>query len=63
MTVDTGDDNKGLPIEVKIDDFIEEIIVSPNSPDWFVTPVMKIASRYGINAPVSRSILDSKPGG
>ena len=63
VIMDTGDDNKGLPIEVKIDELIEKIFVAPTAPDWIVSLVEKTARRYGINAPVKRSNLDTKPGG
>ena len=61
--MDTGADNKGLLIEVKLDGLIEKIFVAPTAPDWLVSLVEKAASRNGIHTPVSRSSLDSKPGG
>lgn len=50
--------NKGLYVPVNLDILIEEIIVSPNSPDWFFELVKEILKVYNISKIVNKSTLD-----
>lgn len=48
-------------ISIDLDILIENIIVAPNSPEWFVELVREITVKYGFNKNVVRSSLDKDP--
>jgi hypothetical protein len=47
----------GVYINVDIDLLIEEIIVSPYAPVWFLKLLTDVLIKYGINKPIKRSEL------
>lgn len=48
---------EGVYIQMDVTELIEEIIISPYSPDWFFKMVEGITALYGINKPISKSKL------
>ena len=40
---------------------IQEVIVAPYAPEWFVELINSVAARYNIDAPVARSALADNP--
>ncbi|GAB3016622.1 hypothetical protein GCM10027284_39630 [Cyclobacterium sediminis] len=49
---------KGVKLEIHLEDLIDEIILSPYSPDWFSNLVETICKeRYHLNIPINKSII------
>jgi hypothetical protein len=51
----------GLYIPVNLDGLIEEIVVSPKAPKWFLGLVVSVAKQYKLEKPVRRSTADEYP--
>jgi len=51
----------GKHVEVKLDDLIEKIYVSPNSPDWFSELVSSVSKKFGIDKPIIKSSISTSP--
>jgi len=47
----------GQYIKVDLQELIDEIIVSPNSPDWFFDLIKSLNEKYGLNKPIKKSSL------
>lgn len=54
-------ENGGLYIPVNLDCLIEEVVVSPRSPRWFLALVNAVADKYELNKPVRGSVMDEYP--
>ncbi|GFD75683.1 DUF2971 domain-containing protein [Tenacibaculum sp. KUL113] len=56
--------NKDTPLGVLVDlnvvEAIEEILVHPDSEEWFVKVVQSISDKYGLRAPVKRGAYGNK---
>ena len=48
---------EGVFIKLDIDKLIDEIIIGPHSPEWFLKLVREISYKYGLNKPIKKSIL------
>jgi hypothetical protein len=53
--------NNGVYIPVNLDSLIEEIIVAPGCPDWFLELVKREVEENNINKTVKRSVVDDEP--
>ena len=51
----------GLYFEADLSCLIEEVVVAPYAEDWFFELVRAVATRYQLDAPVSRSSLAESP--
>ena len=51
----------GILQPVDVESLVKEIVVSPQSPDWFVELVQAIVAKYDFRIPVHRSSLDEDP--
>lgn len=51
----------GYPTRVHLDALIEEVRVAPSARDDFLSAVLAVAERFGLEAPVRRSDLDADP--
>ncbi len=58
---EANDLQQGLYIPCNLDILIDEIFVSPASPDWFKELVSSILEKYSIDKEVKRSKLDEDP--
>jgi len=57
----TNDITPGLYIPCDLNILIDEIFVSPDSPDWFKEVVGSILEKYSLDREVKRSNLDEDP--
>lgn len=53
--------NVGRNYSVDISTLIEEVIVAPSAPDWFLQLVESVAKRYNLAAPITKSSLADPP--
>lgn len=51
----------GINLETPLEDLVECVVVSPNSPAWFTNTVADLTSRYGYNFAVQKSALSAIP--
>ncbi len=51
----------GYSYEVNLEILIEEVLVARLAPDWFLQLVQQVAKRYGLEAPINRSVLADTP--
>lgn len=51
----------GLDVPVDLDQLIEEIVIAPLAPAWFVELVARVARRYGVSVVPRQSTLDALP--
>lgn len=51
----------GLNIPVNLDILIEKIFISPKAPEWFVSLISDINSKYGIEKKIVHSDISKKP--
>ena len=51
----------GVLQNVDLESLVKEVVVSPQSSDWFLELVESTVVRYGFNIPVHRSSLDDDP--
>jgi hypothetical protein len=61
ISCDLHKDSNGLSISVDLNNLIDRIYVSPDSPDWFYELVKNVSCKYGIRKKVLKSSLDSEP--
>lgn len=54
-------DENGINVSLDLNNLIEHIYVSPDSPDWFHELVKDVTVKYGIGKEVLKSSLDSEP--
>ena len=54
-------DAKGVNISVNLSSLIENVYVSPSSPDWFVNVVNSVMRKYGLEKELKTSTLDVDP--
>lgn len=54
-------EEKGLRVPANLEAFIEAIIVSPFSPQWFENVLKRTLERFGVNVPVIASELSMEP--
>ena len=53
---DIGDYGK-----VDLDQLIQQVVVDPFAPEWFLDLVQQVTKRYGLKVPISRSHLAESP--
>ena len=51
----------GVLQPVDVGSLVKEIVVSPQSPDWFLELVLSVVAKYGFHFPVKRSTLGDDP--
>lgn len=51
----------GKYYKVDISSLVQEVVVAPYAPEWFFGLVVSIAERYGLEAPVNKSVLADEP--
>lgn len=51
----------GLPIRVEAETLLRSIVIAPDAPTWFERLVRDACLKYGITAPVRRSMLSKEP--
>jgi len=50
----------GHQLSVSINGFIEQILIHPDSPDWFMDVINSITKKYEVHAPVERGLYGTK---
>lgn len=50
----------GYHLSVSINDLIEQILIHPDSPDWFIDVINSIVKKYEVHAPVTRGLYGTK---
>ncbi len=53
----------GIHCAIDPDQLIEAVVVSPYSPGWLPDIVQSVLDKYGIDAPVEKSVLERRPPG
>jgi hypothetical protein len=53
---------KGVNIDVDLDELIEAVYVAPGRPTWFKELVERVVVKYGLRVPTVASALDERPG-
>jgi hypothetical protein len=48
---------EGFYITVDLDTLIDEIVVGPYSPKWYFKIIEDISTKYGLNKPITKSVL------
>lgn len=48
---------EGIYIKADIDKLISEIVISPDSPNWFIKLIEDISVKYSLQKPITKSIL------
>ena len=51
----------GVNVDVDIDLLIQEVVIDARADDWFLELIRRIAITYGVDAPISRSLLAEPP--
>lgn len=51
----------GIPITITPQTLLRSIVIAPEAPPWIETLVREVSERYGISAPVHRSIHAKEP--
>ena len=51
--------NEGINFEINLTDLIDQIIVSPNSQDWFYKLVVDLCNKFGLKTDIIKSTLNS----
>lgn len=51
----------GIYYDVDINMLIQEVVIDPYAPDWFLDLVSSVAKRYGLQAPITRSDIAAAP--
>ncbi len=51
----------GNYFEVDLNRLIHQVVVAPQSPEWFVNLVKSVTARYGLDVLVSKSSMDAAP--
>ena len=51
----------GIYYSVDLDVLVDEVLVAPQSEDWFVDLVQAVVKKYGLDAAVTRSALAGQP--
>ena len=53
--------NIGLDYDIDLNLLIQEVVVSPFTPEWLLDLVEKVTKRYALEAPVNKSSLSESP--
>ncbi len=53
--------NKGISVQLDIEELLRSIVISPESPPWFLELIEGVVKKYGVAAPVRRSRLAVDP--
>lgn len=51
----------GIEIPVTLTELVEQVVISPDAPEWFLDLVVRIVERYGIQLTVLQSSLLEQP--
>lgn len=47
--------------KVNISSLVQEVVVAPYAPNWFLELVVSVSKRYGLSTPVNKSVLGDEP--
>lgn len=61
MMIDHKDSGVGKSVECNLETLIEEVLISPTSPQWFYELVSDINKKFELNVPVKKSELLELP--
>jgi len=50
----------GYHLSVSINNLIEQILIHPDSPDWFIDVINSIVKKYEVHAPVTRGLYGTE---
>lgn len=59
--VDRADAPVGHFVPVNVETLVEQIVVSPRAPDWFLDVVIALCQSFGSHFPVTKSVLATPP--
>ena len=51
------DNNSGINIKLDLNILIDDIVLSPYSPEWFTELVQDLMFKYGLNKQIRKSII------
>lgn len=51
----------GMAIKVHLGFLLRSIVVAPEAPPWFFDLIAEVTKKYGVHAPVRRSMLTKPP--
>ena len=54
-------EGKGMYCDVNLETLIEQVVVAPDSPEWFMDLVKSVSKRYNLEVPVLQSNLEDSP--
>lgn len=55
------DSIKGIHIKIDLDELIEKIYVAPTSSEWFLELTKSVSKKFGMNKPIEKSSIFTKP--
>jgi hypothetical protein len=61
ILVGRGNPDVGKLVQVNVETLVNEVLVAPTAPDWFLELVERTTTRCGLKAAVGRSSLDKPP--
>lgn len=59
--IELENNSTGILVEVKLEDLIEKVIISPNAPGWFSSLFKEITRKYGYNFTIYDSQQSIEP--
>lgn len=60
VNTDVKEWDDGIEIKVSLQNLIDEVYISPESPEWYKKLVEKVVSKFDIKVPVLKSSLDDE---
>ncbi len=51
----------GIYCDIDVSTLVDQVLIYPYAPDWYVELVVSVAKRYGLSVAVSRSSLATEP--
>lgn len=51
----------GIYHEVDLNMLVQEVVVDPSAPDWFLDLVSSVSVRYDLRVPIAKSYLAASP--
>lgn len=58
---DTSISETGIPIRIQAQTLLRSVVIAPEAPTWFEQLVRDACIKYGVTAPVRRSMLSKDP--
>lgn len=59
--LDKGSQPAGIDVQVDLESFIDEIVLSPRMPSWVKSLIKDMVSRFGVNIPIRNSRIADEP--